>query len=211
MENSAMPKLWPKQIELVKQMVEAVEAGCRSRFVIMNNSRFHGVVFEGDKGQHKQITCEYGDLVPLDGEKLITLRADGFGVVLPAAMDFAKTGQFPESSAGGDTYNIHAPVGAIQSGQGNTATIEQNINPGLAETLAAIQECRSLITADDAEAREAKEALADLEDELKSKSPKKSRALSFLQTASKYAAATSTLATSFAKLAPLVAGFFIPS
>ena len=194
--------LFDHQKRLLAHMVQAIEKGCRPEFTIYTASTFTGIVFEGKDGLHEQIECDPGDLLALDNEGLINLVSRESGILYQRAIDAVRS-NFSDSSGptGGPVFHIQGNVANIQSGNGNTANVQQNINPNFAEMLAIIQECRNLIGSTDAAGERAREALDDLEAEIKSGSPKKSRAISFLESASRYATAGSALAVALSKLA----------
>lgn len=80
----------------------------------------------------------------------------------------------PRGPAGRPEQHFYAPVGAVQNAPGSTAYVTQNNAAGTSELLSLIAELRSrLETLPDS--GDALEQVSDLEEEVQSSSPKKSR------------------------------------
>lgn len=80
----------------------------------------------------------------------------------------------PRGSAGRPEQHFYAPVGAVQNAPGSTAFVNQNNAANTSELLSLIAELRSRLEALPG-SEEALEQVADLEGEVQSPSPKKSR------------------------------------
>jgi hypothetical protein len=208
MRRMAGITLFDQQKHRLRQMVHAVEKGCRPGFTIFNNATFAGVLFEGANGVREQVECDPHDLVALHNEGLINLISRGSGTLVPQAIEAVRNNfAAPMASSRSTVIHIQGNVANIQSGDGNVAHVMQNVNPNLSEVLALIGECRNLIGSTDPCHAQTQEALTDLEAEVKSGSPKKSRALLFLQSASRYAVAGTALAKSLGALGKALHGW----
>jgi hypothetical protein len=200
--------LFDHQKDLLRQMVRAFQKGCRADFSIFQNSMFVGVAFDGPN-LHEQVACDVGDLVALNREGLIELHSRDGGSIMPRAMDAVRN-DFVRQSEHVPAAGVHIHGGNVsfQIGDGNTANVQQNLNPSLTEVLALIQECHSLTASLDESSRSrTTEALDDLKSEITSPSLKKSRMLSFLASATKYATAGTALLAALSKLGHLVHHF----
>lgn len=80
----------------------------------------------------------------------------------------------PSAPAGRYEQHFHAPVGAVQNAPGSTAYVTQNNAAGTSELLSLISELRSRLEALPG-SEDALEQISDLEEEVQSPSPKKSR------------------------------------
>lgn len=87
------------------------------------------------------------------------------------------------SSAAGDTYNMNfnQPVASVQAGNNITARVTQSVGHIVTKVLPILSDCREAVPQLPAGKQgEAREALDDLEDELRSPRPKRSRLRAFL-------------------------------
>ena len=107
-----------------------------------------------------------------------------------------------QTRVGDSVIHIQGNVANIQSGNGNVATVWQSINPDIGGIIDAIQVCRNSIgTLNQNERQQVADALEDLEAEVKSESPKKSKLISFLKSATEYATTGTALFTALEGLA----------
>ena len=75
---------------------------------------------------------------PMGGGHRVTLSAYGVDVV-EALLKKEPTEHFPPSVV----MNFHGQVGGVQTGNGNTMEVNQNINPQIAEVVSLVKQLRS--------------------------------------------------------------------
>lgn len=182
-----------------------MDQGYPHEFHIHFNSEFKGVIFDGDKGIRDQVHCRCtkADLVALGLEHLIRRTSDLWGAVTKRGVDAAHNNFVrPTNPLEASPVHFHGNGNIIQTGNGNVATLHQSFGPDVREVRDLIEACRKSIDSLDAgEQDHTKEALDDLETEITSGSPKKSKVLSFLASATKHARAGTVAAQAFERLA----------